>query len=79
MLAAMLTHGYIQQANVERRMRTTEVERISFAWRMTNVYYNCAACIVTLSNTNLWPRVRNDARNENRQKNIALKQVFRLH
>jgi hypothetical protein len=79
MLLAKLTQGYIQQENVERRMRATEVERMSFAWLMTNVYYNCASFIVILSNTNLWPGVRNDARNDNRQKNIALKEMFRLH
>jgi hypothetical protein len=55
-------------------MRTTEVQRISFAWIVTNVYYNCVAYIVTLSNTKLWPGVRNDARTDKRQKKIYLSQ-----
>jgi len=65
---------------MERRMRTTEVQRISFAWIMAKVYYNCAAYIVPVSNTKLWSGVRNDTGIDNRQKkNIALKEVFRLH
>jgi hypothetical protein len=78
-LLAKLKHTQQTTTTVERRMRATEVQRFSFLWIMTNVYYNCATNILTLSNTKLWPGFRNDKNTDNRQNNIGLNEVFRLH